>query len=329
MTRDEDLFAALRVFLGAPVLTLLEDPQVSEIYVNADLRLRSDGVAGRQEHPETLDPDRLMGFLTSVANEAGLPLDADHPIRDYQLPAHFGNGRLHIKIPPVTAAPTFHIRKRPILLYKIPDLVRFGTLTQAAADYLATQVANRRSVLVCGPTNSGKTSFLNALLWVAASVSPPGTRWVVLEDVPEILCPAADCLVARTCQSTTLWDLVRATMRSSPDRIVVGELRGAEAYPFLDIASSGHPGVLATLHAETPLGALTRLNRLARLGDPEGADKLDLIAEVIHTVVCLTGGSSGRRVSAIAEIHGWTRSGGFEFTLPPVLGEPARKETSS
>ncbi|HET9211119.1 MAG TPA: ATPase, T2SS/T4P/T4SS family [Thermoanaerobaculia bacterium] len=319
---DADLLAAFRMFLGEPALRLLEDPEVSEIYCNPDLVLRSDGAGGRRRHPAVLDAERLMGFLRGVAHDAGQALDSLHPIGDFKLPTAMGGGRLHTKIPPVVSAPTFHLRKSPAVLYLLPELVARGFLSPEAASYLTAQLAGRKGLLIAGPTNSGKTNFLNALLDVVVRTSVPEPRFVVLEDVPEIVCPADDTLVARTTDTVSLWDLVRSTMRSSPDRIVVGEIRGAEAFPFLDIASSGHPGVLATVHAETPRGALHRLNRLARRADSELPDQFELIAEVIHVVVCLTGGSQGRRVSEIAHVDGWSRDLGFQLSLPVLPGKP-------
>lgn len=314
---DSAAVGMLRMLMGEDLFRLLEDPQISEIYVNTDLRLRTDGASGRRAHAEVLDPDRLMGFITGVASEAGLLLDAAHPIRDFELPEAFGFGRLHVKIPPVVTAPVFNLRKRPRALHLLPALVASGCLDAGTASYLSDRVKDRASILIAGPTNSGKTNFLNALVHEAVSADP-AARYVVLEDVPEIVCPAADTQVARTSDSVSLWELVRATMRSSPDRIIVGELRGAEAYPFLDIASSGHPGVLATIHAETPLGALRRLNRLARLANAELPDQGELIAEVLQIVVCLSGSSRGRRVSAITELQGWRPDTGF-LLQPPAL----------
>jgi Flp pilus assembly CpaF family ATPase len=314
---DGELLAGLRMFLGEPVLRLLEDPRVSEVYCNSDLVLRSDGAGGRLAHPHVLDADRLLGFLTGIANDAGLALDREHPIRDFELPEALGQGRLHIKIPPVVAAPLFNLRKRPRVLYLLPELIALGSVRQAAAEFLTAKLAANLGILIAEPTNSGKTSFLNALLHAAVALDPKA-RYVVLEDVPEIVCPAADTQQCRTSEHVTLWDLARATLRSSPDRIVVGEIRGAEAYPFLDVGDSGHPGILATLHASTPRGALLRLNRLARRGDPDIPDQFELIADVIKVVVCLTGGSAGRRVSAIAEVDGWSRDSGFLLSHLPV-----------
>jgi len=249
-----------------------------------------------------LDEKDLAAVFQILASDAGISFDAEHPIADFRLPTFLGSGRLNCRRPPVVDRPSFNLRKRPERLLLLPELIERRTLSETAAEYLINLVVHRKSVLIVGPTNSGKTNFLNALLHAAVARGSGAERWAILEDVPEIRCPAKDHVVARTGPNTTLWDLVRATMRFSPDRIVVGELRGAEAYPCLDIAASGHPGILATLHAETPLGALFRLDRLARLASPELPPQHELIAEVITAVVCLTGGSAGRRVSAIAEI---------------------------
>ncbi len=260
-----------------------------------------------------------MSFFRAIAVEEGKDLDELHPIGDFQLPQDLGGGRLHVKLPPVTAEPCFNIRKPAPRIFLLPELISMGTLSTTQEAYLRGQLAERHSILVAGPTNSGKTNFLNALLDVSVAVNPPNSRYMIIEDVPEIRCPAEDCQYCRTTPEVTLWHLVRATMRSSPDVIVVGEVRGQEAYPFLDIASSGHGGVLASIHAETPIGALKRLNRLARQGDPDVPDQFELIAEVVSVVVCLTGGSLGRRVSAVAELRGWSRDSGFDLFTPPEL----------
>jgi Flp pilus assembly CpaF family ATPase len=319
MSNSSPLLGALRHFLGEETLLLLDDQRVSEIYTNDDLRIRTDGAGGRQLHPGSYDPARLSAFLQQIAVGAGRPLDENHPIGDFELPVELGSGRLHVKLPPVTRQPNFNIRKPPTRLFLLPELVELGALPPEAVPFLTEQLSQHLTFLVAGPTNSGKTNFLNALLYTAVEVNDPSTRFLVIEDVPELRCPAPDTQYSRTTQSVTLWDLVRATMRSSPDLIVVGEIRGTEAFPFLDLASSGHRGVLATIHAETPLGALHRLNRLARRSNPDIPDQYDLIAEEVDLVVCLTGGSKGRRVTAIQTIDGWSADQGFALSTPPAL----------
>ena len=318
---------ALRMYLREAFLALLADPAVSEIYCNPDLILRSDGAQGRREHG-SLDEKDLAAVFQILASDAGLIFDAENPIADFRLPTFLGSGRLNCRLPPVVDKPSFNLRKRPEHLLLLPELVERQTISKSAAEYLAQLVVERKSVLIAGPTNSGKTNFLNALLHAAVERGSAAERWAILEDIPEIRCPAKDHVVARTGPNVSLWDLVRATMRFSPDRIVVGELRGPEAYPCLDIAASGHPGILATLHAETPLGALLRLDRLARLASPDLPHQHELIAEVITAVVCLTGGSAGRKVSAIAEVTAWHPASGYTLVHPPaVKPDEFRKES--
>lgn len=320
MTHRSDA-AAIKSFLREDVLGLLDDPNVSEIYCNPDLVLRSHGLAGRAIHG-TLNDQDLMAFFALLASNAGVALDAENPIGDFLLPEGLGSGRLHARVPPAVEKPIFVWRKRPARLLTLPELVDRRSLSHHSAEHLVDSFLRRKSILIAGATNSGKTSFLNALLKEALTRSDNrDERWIVLEDVPEVRCDAPDVLISRTSPGVTLWDLVRATMRASPTRIVVGELRGKEAYPFLDLASSGHPGVLATIHAEEPLGALLRLNRLARLAGTDLADQHELIASVISVVVCLACTPKGRRVTHIADVVGWSARDGYD--LSPLVLEPA------
>jgi Flp pilus assembly CpaF family ATPase len=312
--------SALAVFLGdETVRLLLEDSTVTEIYTNDDLQLRVDGLNGRQALPHTYAAQNLIAFFRKMATSADIPLDEENPIADFELPPELGGGRLHVTIPPVTKRPNFNLRKPSSRRYRLADLVENDTLSTSQADYLISAIRFGRTVLVAGPTNSGKTTLLNALLEAAVSTLDPTTRFLIIEDVPELRCPAPDTKYSRTSPNVTLWDLVRATMRSSPDRIVVGELRGKEAYPFLDLAASGHGGVLASIHAETPLGALNRLNRLSRLGGDDVPDQSELIAEVVHAVACMKGGSRGRRLTALEELRGWSKTNGFFLETPAEL----------
>jgi Flp pilus assembly CpaF family ATPase len=312
--------SALAVFLGeVTVRLLLEDHTVTEIYTNDDLRLRVDGHNGRQVLPHTYSAQSLIAFFRKMATSADVPLDEENPIADFELPAELGGGRLHVTIPPVTKRPNFNLRKPSRRNYRLADLVENATITTEQANYLISAIRRGRTVLVAGPTNSGKTTLLNALLEAAVASLDPTTRFVIIEDVPELRCPAPDTKYSRTSSNVTLWDLVRATMRSSPDRIVVGELRGKEAYPFLDLAASGHGGVLASIHAETPLGALNRLNRLSRLGGEDVPEQFELIAEVVHAVACMAGGSRGRRLTALQELQGWSKQSGFSLNTPAEL----------
>src|SRR5262249_55357855 len=163
--------------LGDTTLRLLSDPDVTEIYTNDDLILRTDGRRGRQALDHVYKADQLMAFFRRVAIDQGQEIDELHPIGDFELPAEIGGGRLHVTIPPSTNGPNLNPRKPARRQYVLADLVANNTLSQAAADYLLQAMLRGRTVLVAGPTNSGKTTLLNALLHAAVAQLDAAIRW--------------------------------------------------------------------------------------------------------------------------------------------------------
>jgi type IV secretion system protein VirB11 len=167
-------------------------------------------------------------------------------------------------------------------------------------------------VLIAGGTASGKTTLVNAVLEEIATACP-GDRIVVLEDTVELQCSAPDCLALRTSESVRLRDLVKAALRTSPDRIVVGEVRDEAALDLLDAWQTGHPGGVATLHANDPLSALHRMDRLAQRAN--AGPQAQLAGDAIHWVVMIAGGSAGRRVTEVARVDGYQ---GGRFLVEPI-----------
>jgi type IV secretion system protein VirB11 len=142
----------------------------------------------------------------------------------------------------------------------------------------------------------------------------PDVRVVLLEDTPEIVCPARDTLRMVTVETRVdLHDLVRIGVRCHPDLFVVGEVRGRDAYPFLDSMATGHGGGMCTIHAGSPHGALMRLNRLAKLGTAGEAEQHELIAETVRLVVQMAWAGAAPRILEIVRIEGWTRERGYEL----------------
>jgi len=164
-----------------------------------------------------------------------------------------------------------------------------------------------QNILIAGGTNSGKTTFANAIL-LAITEHFPQERIVVLEDTVELRCAAIDHLALRTGPSLTLAELVRSTLRASPNRIVVGEVRGAEALELLDVWATGHPGGCGTCHATTAAGALLRLDRLAQRNNVPS--QTALIAEGHFTSWRSSkAGHRGRRLSDLARVVGLEKDG--------------------
>jgi type IV secretion system protein TrbB len=289
----------MRRYAGPAVEAALDDPLVTEVSLNPQdglLWVERRGV-GRVRVDAEVDPGHAEMFLNSVAASIDVTLGAATPYLQATLPvAGFRGARLQGFVPPVTTGPAFTIRVPSARILTLDDY----ELSPARLAAVRAAVAERRSIVVAGGTNSGKTTLANALLH-EMHVATPDDRVVVLEDTAELRPPSCNHLLLRTPPGGTLRELVRSTLRTSPDRIVVGEVRDAAALDLLDAWTTGHPGGCATVHAETPVGALRRLDRLAqRAGVPPQAE---LVAEAV-TLLLIT---EGRRVARVARVVGIDR----------------------
>ncbi len=214
-------------------------------------------------------------------------------------------------MPPVVTAPCFSIRKGAVAIFTLADYVKAGTMTSQQADALRYAVNARLSVLIVGGTSSGKTTLANALL---AQMSGTGDRILILEDTRELQCKAEDTVALRTQgKSVTLADLVRSTLRLRPDRIIVGEVRGPEALDMLKAWNTGHPGGIATVHANSAKAGLSRIEQLILEGT--AVVPRALIAEAIDVIVFISGRGSKRRVDTIMRLMGVD---GERYQLEPL-----------
>jgi type IV secretion system protein TrbB len=304
----------MRRFLGPVICGALQDDDVTEVYVNpTDREIRVDRRSkGRTSFPCTLDATRAEMFLNAAATLAGETIGRDAPFLQTTLPdAVFGRSRLQGFLPPVTRGPAFTIRKRPSTVFPLEGYLVEGTLSDRMLGVLRDAVAHRSNILVCGGTNTGKTTFANAILLEIARRFP-SDRVVILEDTVELQCVSPDHLALTTPVGTKLSQLVKATLRASPDRIVVGEVRDEAALDLLDAWATGHPGGVATVHASTTEGALHRLNRLAQRANVPSQH--ELIMEAVDLVVQMEGGGASglpRRVREIGRVEGWDEDDGF------------------
>ena len=295
-------------YLGPVILRAFADDDVTEIYVNPQ-----DGVVrldtrsrGRIESPESVAAPRVEMFLNTVAASLGLTLGAEHPGLEAELPAvAFRGSRLQGFIPPITPAPAFTIRKPPAVVYSLDDYLAAGVVSRAQRAQFRRAVHEHQNVLIAGGTNTGKTTLANALLREITDLFP-AERIVILEDTVELQCVAADHLALRTSPHVTLAQLVKSALRTSPNRIVVGEVRGSEALDLLDAWATGHPGGVATVHASSAEGALLRLDRLAQRANVP--PQHHLVAEAIHLIAVVEGSNAGRRVTDLVRVAGLDRA---------------------
>jgi type IV secretion system protein VirB11 len=296
--------AMLRTAMGPDIASALADPRVVEIMVNPDGSLRLDRLGeGRVDTGIVIDASQVERIVRLVASHARTEVHAGQPIVSAELPAHLdgrAGERFEGVLPPVTTGPCFSIRKPARRLYTLDDYIADGIMTAGMADALRDAVTRRFNILVAGGTSSGKTTLANALL---AEMRREDARVILIEDTRELQSPAPDTVALRTRPGlVSMTDLVRSTLRLRPDRIIVGEVRGPEALDMLKAWNTGHPGGIATVHANSAEAALYRVEQLVQ--EAVITVPRRLVAEAIDLVVFIAGRGTHRSIDAIARVAG-------------------------
>jgi len=310
----------LRTALGPAIAGFLEDPSVVEVMLNPDGRLWIDRLSeGLSDTGARLSPADGERIIRLVAHHVGAEVHADSPRVSAELPET--GERFEGLLPPVVTAPAFAIRKPAVAVFTLADYIAAEIMSAEQAEVLRRAVADRRNILVAGGTSTGKTTLTNALL---AEMSKTFDRVVLIEDTRELQCAAPNLVAMRTKDGVaSLSDLVRSSLRLRPDRIPIGEVRGAEALDLLKAWGTGHPGGIGTIHAGTALGALRRLEQLIQ--EAVVTVPRALIAETIDLVAVLSGRGTNRRLAELTRIDG-LRSDGDYRVIPatqPASGDSA------
>ncbi|WP_425990003.1 P-type conjugative transfer ATPase TrbB [Afipia sp. DC4300-2b1] len=305
----------LRTALGPSIAAWLDDPTVIEVMLNPDGRLWLDrlgeGVSDTGETLTAADGERIVRL---VAHHVGVEVHARSPRVSAELPE--GGERFEGLLPPVVAAPAFAIRKPAVAVFTLDDYTNAGIMSADAATALREGVSARANILVAGGTGSGKTTLVNALL---AEVAKTTDRIVLIEDTRELQCAAPNLVAMRTKDGVvSLSELVRSSLRLRPDRIPIGEVRGAEALDLIKAWGTGHPGGIGTIHAGTALGALRRMEQLVQ--EAVVTVPRALIAETIDLIAVLLRDAHGRRLAELARVEGLDAATG-DYRLTP-LPEP-------
>ncbi|NKK70026.1 P-type conjugative transfer ATPase TrbB [Rhizobium leguminosarum bv. viciae] len=310
----------LRTALGPAIAGFLSDASVVEVMLNPDGRLWIDRLSkGLSDTGETLSPEDGERIVRLVAHHVGAEVHVGNPRVSAELPET--GERFEGLLPPVVAAPAFAIRKPAVAVFTLGDYVAAGIISAVQAEILRQAVTDRRNILIAGGTSTGKTTLTNALL---AEVAKTSDRVVLIEDTRELQCAAPNLVAMRTKDGVaTLSDLVRSSLRLRPDRIPIGEVRGAEALDLLKAWGTGHPGGVGTIHAGTALGALRRLEQLIQ--EAVVTVPRALIAETIDLVAVLSGRGSNRRLAELGRVEGLGPSGDYRVTpaTQPPEGDPS------
>ncbi len=308
--RDELVDAVADEVLGlGPIEALVKDPSISEIMVNA-----SDQVFYEKEGRLYLssirfrDAGHIMRIVERIVAPLGRRVDESSPMVDARLP---DGSRVNVIIPPVAPnSPTLTIRKFRVDKMTIEDLIGTGSMPRQLAEFFRACVQVRLNILVSGGTGTGKTTLLNAL----SSFIPDTERIVTIEDPTELRLQQGHVVSLEARPSSlegkgevTQRDLVRNSLRMRPDRIIVGEVRGGEAFDMMQAMNTGHEGSLSTVHANTPRDALARIENMilmAGMDLPMRAIR-EQIAAAIHIIIQIARMPDGtRKITYVTEING-------------------------
>jgi P-type conjugative transfer ATPase TrbB len=297
--------------LGSGIAALLQDEGISEIRLNSDGSVWANRLGqGKSKTSVTISQENARRAIYAVAYGVGEVCNDNKPSISAELP---GTGeRFQGVLPPLAQAPLFVIRKKAVKIFSLEELNEQGILPVGGLELLRDAVLARKNILVVGGTDSGKTTFTNALLRV---IEDTNDRLIILEDTQELQCRANDVEYLHTKDAVaSLRDLIRYTMRMSPDRIVIGEVRGPEALDLLKAWNTGHPGGVSTVHANSAERGLLRIEQLVQEAGVQPCR--EMIAEAVNVIVYMQKEGTKRKVKNIMNVRGVS---GGQYDLTPLI----------
>lgn len=303
----------IRRHLGPIIMEALADAAVEEVQVNPDMSVHIIGDSSTHLK-EALNPFGVEAFLHAVATLNNTAITQDSPALATTLPAELGKCRLQGYLPPLTEAPAFVIRKPPGRVIELSEYVQQGALSEKGKSSIEELIARRANIIVAGPTGSGKTTLCNAVLSEVARQFP-NERIIVLEDTRELHLEHQNVLRMQTTATHNMRHLVKFSLRSTPKRIVVGEVRDEAARDLLDAWITGHPGGCGTVHGEDAQRALERLAALAQEATP-GLDQRLMVAQAVQAVIFIKAQGKTRVVKTISLVKGLKENAFALETLP-------------
>jgi len=285
---------------GPIVLQAIEDDSVIEILLNPDGSVWIERLGEEMVLSTRMLPSQSESLISTVASFAGIAISPSSPLLECEFP--LDGSRFTATLPPVVSSPSFSLRKKAIKLFTLRDYVASGSLTENQFQIIREAVSERKNIVIVGSTGSGKTTFGNAVLHMTTELHPD-RRLIILEDTVEIQCSAPNVVAMKKPARKSMDALLRHTLRLRPDSIIVGEVRGKEAKTLLKAWNTGHNGGLVTIHANGAKAALIRIEQMIA----EGKTQLlpGYIAEAIHLIVVIAKSGGQRKITEIAELHGF------------------------
>lgn len=293
------LHSKIRSELGSEVISALEDDSVIEIMLNSDGSLWVErlghGIVKVEKHNTS-----AQAAIHTIASYLNTNVTVENPILECELP--LDGSRFEALVPPVVTRPSFTIRKKAKLIFTLDDYINNQIITPNQKEVIDQAIIERKNILIAGGTGSGKTTLTNAIIDSIVHHTPDD-RIIIIEDTAEIQCSSKNNVIFRATENAEMIRLLKATMRFRPDRILVGEVRGGEALMLLKSWNTGHPGGVATVHANSAIAALTRIEQL--VAEATNADSKAVIAEAINVIIFIKKTGSGRKVQEIVEVLGY------------------------
>ncbi len=295
----------MRRILGPEIAALFDDTGVVEIMANPDGRVFVERLGSGISPLDEIDASRVQSLLGLMADYLHTTVSRDRPIVEGAMPIEFLRSRFAGAIPPMVEGASFSIRLPARSVYTLDQYVEAGIITAAQLDTLSDAVLSRKNILVSGGTGSGKTTLSNALIDRISKLSDIGTRIVIIEDTRELQCTAPNVVQFLTDDDAgiDMTRLLKLTLRYRPDRILVGEVRDKAALALLKAWNTGHPGGIATLHANNPEAALLRLDQLCQeAGVPAQQTLIHEAVDIVLQIARDPNHPAGRRISAILDV---------------------------
>lgn len=281
----------------------LLDPKTIEVILNSDGKVWAEKLGEDFKQIGEMSQVNALTLFNTIAHSMGEIVNSKNPILEGRLIVN--GARFEGCVPPIVDAPIFAIRNKATQVFTLQDYVDSDSLTEEQRGAIVKSIKSHRNILVVGSTGSGKTTFSNAILDEISNTFP-NARLVSMEDTPELQINVKNYVSLYTSINTSMRDLLKATMRLRPDKIVMGETRGGEALDLLKAWNTGHSGGISTVHANSAYAGLTRLEELCAEATERPVPTL--ISESVHLCVFIHKTDNGRKIKEIIEVSGYDQT---------------------